>query len=49
MMSDGAHAADMQVFHQLFEHRTEITRQVLMRPDGMETVTESMNPDVPQP
>ena len=28
MMGDGAHAADMQVFHQLFEHRTEITRQV---------------------
>ena len=29
MMGDGAHAADMQVFYQLFEHRTEIARQVL--------------------
>lgn len=46
MMSDRAHAADMQVFHQLFEHRTEITRHVVMRADGIETVTESRNPDV---
>ena len=46
MMSDPAHAADMQVFHQLFEHRSEITRHVVMRADGIETVTESMNPDV---
>jgi uncharacterized protein len=46
MMGDGAHAADMQVFHQLFDHRTEITRRVLKREDGIETVTESTNPDV---
>jgi hypothetical protein len=46
MMGDGAHAADMQLFHQLFAHRSEITRNVVMRPDGIETVTESMNPDV---
>jgi hypothetical protein len=46
MMGDGAHAADMQVFHQLFEHRTEITRQVHTREDGVETVTESKNPEV---
>jgi uncharacterized protein len=46
MMHDGAHAADMQVFHQLFDHRTEIARQVVMRPDGVETVTESTNPEV---
>lgn len=46
MMSDGAHAADMQVLHQLFDHRTEINRQVLMRQDGVETITESLNPDV---
>ena len=45
-MGDGAHAADMQLFHQLFAHRSEITRNVVMRPDGIETVTESMNPDV---
>jgi len=24
MMGDAAHGADMQLFHQLFEHRTEI-------------------------
>ena len=30
MMGDSAHAADMQVFHQLFDHRTEIKRQVLL-------------------
>jgi uncharacterized protein len=46
MMGDGAHAADMQVFHQLFEHRTEIDRQVVRREDGIETVTESKNPEV---
>jgi uncharacterized protein len=46
MMGDGAHAADMQVFHQLFAHRTEITRQVLKREDGVETITGSMNPEV---
>jgi hypothetical protein len=46
MMGDGAHAADMQVLHQLFEHRTEISRQVLTRENGVETVTESKNPEV---
>ena len=46
MMGDAAHAADMQVFHQLFEHRTEISRQVIAREDGIETVTESNNPEV---
>jgi hypothetical protein len=46
MLSDGAHGADMQVLHQLFDHRTEIKRQVLMRQDGVETVTESLNSEV---
>jgi hypothetical protein len=46
MMGDAAHAADMQLFHQLFEHRTEINRQVIVREDGIETVTESRNPEV---
>ena len=46
MMGDAAHAADMQLFHQLFAHRTEITRQVIAREDGIETVTESKNPEV---
>jgi hypothetical protein len=46
MMSDATHAADMQLFHQLFDHRAEITRQVLNRKDGIDTVTESTNPEV---
>ena len=46
MMGDAAHAADMQLFHQLFEHRTEINRQVVAREDGIETVTESKNPEL---
>jgi uncharacterized protein len=46
MMGEDTHAADMQVFHQLFEHRTEINRQVIARQDGIETVTESTNPEV---
>jgi hypothetical protein len=46
MMGDSAHGADMQVFHQLFDHRSEITRQVVLRQDGIETVTESTNPEV---
>lgn len=45
MMSDGAHRTEMLVFRQLFEHRTEITRHVV-RGDGVETVTESTNPEV---
>lgn len=40
------HQADMQLFHQLFDHRQEITRQVVLRNDGVETVTESENADV---
>jgi uncharacterized protein len=46
MMGESTHAADMQVFHQLFDHRTEIERQVIAREDGIETVTESKNPEV---
>src|SRR5688572_11697098 len=46
MMGDAAQPAEMQVFHQLFEHRAEITRQVIKKSDGIETVTESSNPEV---
>jgi hypothetical protein len=46
MMGDPSHMADMQLFHQLFEHRTEITRMVIPRADGIETVTESKNAEV---
>lgn len=46
MMGDPAHAADMLVFHQLFDHRSEIKRQVTLLDNGIETVTESANPEV---
>lgn len=46
MMGDGAMAGDMQLFHQLFEHRAEIDRTVINRDDGIETATESKNPEV---
>jgi hypothetical protein len=46
MRGDSAHAADMQVFQQLFDHRSEITRHVVLRSDGIETVTESTNAEV---
>ncbi len=46
MMGDPAHAADMRLFHQLFEHRADITRQVTRREDGIDTITESKNPEV---
>jgi hypothetical protein len=46
MMGDPEHAADMQLFHQLFDHRSEIDRRVVKRDDGIETVTESANSDV---
>ena len=46
MMGDSAYVADMQVFHQLFDHRSEIKRQVVLREDGVETLTESTNPEV---
>ena len=46
MMQDPTHAADMQVFQQLFDHRAEITRRVTLRKDGVETITESASPVV---
>jgi hypothetical protein len=46
MMGDPAHAADMQVLHRLFEYRDQITRRVIMLNDGVETLTESANPEV---
>lgn len=46
MMMDETHMADMEVFHQLFDHRTEITRQITQLRDGVDTLTESDNPKV---
>jgi hypothetical protein len=36
----------MQLMHQLFAHRAEISRVVVRRADGIDTVTESANPEV---
>jgi hypothetical protein len=41
-----ADATDMQLFHQLFDHRAEITRDVKRLPGGIETLTVSANPEV---
>lgn len=46
MMGGCGGAADMPLIHQLFAHRSEITRQVIAREDGVETITESKNPEV---
>jgi hypothetical protein len=43
---DPRFAADRELFHFLLEHRDEIRRQVTRRDDGVETVTESDNPEV---
>jgi hypothetical protein len=41
MMNDPAHQADMQQFHFLLDNGPRITRAVTLRPDGVESVTES--------
>lgn len=43
---DPQFAADRELFHFLLEHRDEIRRKVTPRADGVETVTESDNPEV---
>jgi hypothetical protein len=43
---DAAHRADMELFHFLLDHRTEIKRKVTNLPNGVETLTESANPKV---
>ena len=46
MMMDDSQKADMEVFHQLFDHRTEIRRENTPLRDGVDTLTESDNPKV---
>jgi len=41
MMNDPAHQADMQQLHFLLDNGPRITRVVTLRPDGVESVTES--------
>jgi len=44
MMHDADHQADMQLFHQLLDNGAKIRRQVTVRPDGVESLTESDDP-----
>ncbi len=43
---DERHAADREVIHFLLAHHDKITRRVKERPDGVETVTESDDPQI---
>ena len=43
---DASHAADMELFHYLGDHGSEITRTIKTLPTGVETVTESDNVEV---
>lgn len=43
---DPARRHDMETFQFLLRHREEITRKVTELPDGVETLTESENPEV---
>jgi hypothetical protein len=43
---DAQHAADMELFHFLGDHGKEITRAIKTLPDGVDTLTESANPEV---
>lgn len=44
--NQGEMAKDQDVFHYLLDHRKEITRKVLNHEKGVETLTESDNPEV---
>jgi hypothetical protein len=46
MMMDGDHAQDMELFHYLLDNKEQIRRTVTELPDGVETLTESDDPEV---
>ena len=46
MKDDPTHMADMEMFHALVDHRDQIHRTVTVRPDGVDTLTESDDPAV---
>lgn len=46
MKDDPSHMADMEMFHALLDHRDQIRRSVTVRPDGVDTLTESDDPAV---
>jgi hypothetical protein len=45
-MGDSSHMADMQLIHELLDNGASVRRTVTMRPDGVETLTESDDPTV---
>lgn len=46
MMADPGHQADMELFHALLDNRERIVRKVTVIGDGVDTVTESDDPEV---
>lgn len=48
MAGDASHAADRALFHYLLDHREKIQRKVTKLPNGVETLTESADPEVSQ-
>ena len=46
MMGDGSQMADMSLIHELLDNGSKVTRIVTMRPDGVETLTESDDPAI---
>jgi hypothetical protein len=44
--NDAAHRSDMELFHFLLDHRSEISRTVTNLSSGIETLTETDNPTV---
>lgn len=46
MMHDPAHRADMELFHRLLDNGAKIRRQVTRRADGVESLTESDDPEL---
>jgi hypothetical protein len=44
MMGDASDMADMSTIHELLDNGAKVTRTVTMRPDGVETLTESDDP-----
>jgi hypothetical protein len=43
---DADHRADMELFHFLLDHRSDMTRKVTKLPNGIESVTESGDPKI---
>jgi hypothetical protein len=46
MKGDPDHMADMRLFHDLLANRDKVNRTVTLRPDGIETITESDDPEM---